>query len=318
MHRNHWFGVGIVLALLVTAAPEVEAKGSVRVTFTTTPIPGQYSPNNVVAAWIQNSAGTHVKTIGTWTAVRTASLTQYIGKAGSNDANNLAADAVSGASRSNHMGTLTAAWNLVDKAGAAMPDGTYTIRLELAESNGGTGNHEGTFTFVKGPSPQMQTGLSNGGFTNVTIDFDPNRVTCGDGIVDAPETCDFTVSGSCVVNQTGCASNKCAPEVFQGNPMQCTATCVAQAPITTCVAGDGCCPAGCDPSTDSDCGKPGTDNGDGSMNPGGGTNDSDVAGGCSAGAEGGLAIFALFGLLLKGRPNRRRVVRHDAVRAKRE
>jgi hypothetical protein len=294
-----------------------------RITFTTTPIPGQYTPNNIVAAWIE-SGGQHVKTIGTWTAVRTASLVEYVGKAPLNDALNLPADAVSGASRLNHNGSLTAAWNLRDRQGNMVPDGTYTIRLELAESNGGTNNHLATFTFVKGPNTQVQNNLANGGFTNVTIDYDPNRVTCGDGLVDAPETCDFTVPGSCVVNQTGCASNKCAPEVFQGDPMQCTAECVQQPPITACVGGDMCCPAGCDETSDSDCGKPGTSNGDGSMNPGGGG--TDIGGGCSAGAAGdgsapacaGLAIFGLFALLLKRGANRRRIVRHDPVGAKRE
>jgi len=42
-------------------------------------------------------------------------------------------------------------------------------------------NDQGTFTFVKGPQPQMQTGLTGGGFTNVcgggyyrvTINFTP-------------------------------------------------------------------------------------------------------------------------------------------------
>ena len=171
---------------------------------------------------------------------------------------------------------------------------------------------------MKGASPQVQSNLTNGGFTGVTIDFDPQRVACGDGSADAPETCDFSVSGSCVANQSGCASaNKCMPEVFVGNPMMCTADCVVM-PITACVAGDMCCPAGCDESTDSDCGQPGTSNGDGTMNPGGGGSDTDVSGGCSTGAEGGLAIFALFGLLLKRGTNRRRVVRHDAVRTERE
>jgi MYXO-CTERM domain-containing protein len=112
--------------------------------------------------------------------------------------------------------------------------------------------------------------------------------------------------------------------VFQGDPMQCTAECVQQPPITACVGGDMCCPAGCDETSDSDCGKPGTSNGDGSMNPGGGG--TDIGGGCSTGAAGdgsapacaGLAIFGLFALLLKRGANRRRIVRHDPVGAKRE
>src|SRR5262245_49764423 len=71
MRPKHWFGIAIFLAVLGSGAPAVEAKGSVRITFTTTPVPGTYSPNNVVAAWIQNAAGTHQRTVGLWSAVRT-------------------------------------------------------------------------------------------------------------------------------------------------------------------------------------------------------------------------------------------------------
>jgi uncharacterized protein (TIGR03382 family) len=167
---------------------------------------------------------------------------------------------------------------------------------------------------VKGPNPQLQSNLTNGGFTNVTIDYDPNRVSCGDGIVDAPETCDFTVAGSCVVNQTGCASaDRCMPAVFQGSPMACTAECVPQA-ITSCIDNDGCCLDTCTEANDSDC-IPGN-------MPGGGDPDETVTGGCSTGPGGGLAMFALFGVFALARRKhgvqRRRIVRHDAVGTERE
>ena len=278
----------------------MEAKGSVRITFTTTPSGGNYAPNNVVAAWIQNGGGAHQRTVGLWSAVRTAYLRSYVAAAGAIE-NQLPADAISEASRLNHQGTLTVLWNLKDKAGNLVPDGTYTIRLELADENSATAaaNNQGTFTFVKGPNPQVQTGLTNGGFTNVTIDFDPNRVACGDGIVDAPETCDFSVQGSCVVNQTGCATaDKCAPTVFMGSPTACTADCVPQ-PITECIGGDGCCLDACTPENDSDC-IPGNNGGGG----GGGGDDSNLTGGCSTGATGGLAVFALFGLCFVARRRR--------------
>ena len=318
MGRNHWFGVATLLLLMVTAAPDAEAKGSVQVTFTTTTSGGNYAPNNVVAAWIQNGAGVHQRTVGLWSVVRTQHLVAYRAAAGLNDSNQLPADAVSGASRTSYQGALTVTWNLRDKAGNVVPDGTYTIRLELADENSTTAgqNNQGTFTFVKGPNPQMQTGLANGGFTGVTVDYDPNRVSCGDGVVDQPETCDYTVTGSCVVNQTGCASaDRCNPTVFQGSPMACTADCVPQA-ITSCIDNDGCCLDTCTEANDTDC-RPGN-------NPdipgGGGEDDENVTGGCSAGAGGGLTMFAVFALLLgrKHRTNRRRVVRHDAVRAERE
>ena len=145
------------------------AARTLSVTFTSSPNGGQYAPRNVVAVWIEGNGGTFVKTIGRWAATRVGSLVAWNGKSGGD------ADAVSGATRLDHTAPLTVTWNLKDKQGAAVPDGTYTIRMEMADSNATTAgqNRQGTFTFVNGTAPQNQTGLTNGGFSNVTIDFKP-------------------------------------------------------------------------------------------------------------------------------------------------
>ena len=145
------------------------AARTLSVTFTSSPNGGPYAPNNVVAVWIEGNGGTFVKTIGRWAATRVGSLVAWNGKSGGD------ADAVSGETRLNHADPLTVTWNLKDKQGAAVADGTYTIRMEMADSNATTAgqNKQGTFTFVNGTAPQNQTGLTNGGFSNVTIDFKP-------------------------------------------------------------------------------------------------------------------------------------------------
>jgi hypothetical protein len=155
----------VVLALL--AAP---AAADVSVTVTTTPNGGQYAPKNIVAVWVEDGAGNFLKTIDRFSQVRTQHLVAWVAAATLADA-----DAVSGATRANHTTPLTMTWDLRDKAGALVPDGTYTIRMELADSNASqpSQNHEGTFTFVKSAAPEQQAGLANGGFTNVTIDFQP-------------------------------------------------------------------------------------------------------------------------------------------------
>ena len=47
--------------------------------------------------------------------------------------------------------------------------------MEVSDTNATAAgqNNQGTFTFVKGAQPQMQTGLTNGGFSNVSINFTP-------------------------------------------------------------------------------------------------------------------------------------------------
>jgi uncharacterized protein (TIGR03382 family) len=264
-----------------------------KVTFTTSPAPTKtFAPNIAVVGWVQTQAGAFVKTVAQWVQVRQAALVSWRQLAGNNDA-----DAVTGASQNPDTKTLTLVWNLHDRQGAVVPDGTYTIRLELAESNAAapTDNNEGTFTFVKGATPQTQTNLTNGGFTNVTIEFDPNAVTCNDGTVDAPEEkCDPAIkdgmTGAC---PAACpVADACMPQTLQGDATKCTAECVAAAPITACVDGDGCCAPGCTEANDSDC-------------AGGGP--PTATGGCetSGSGAGGAIAFAAVGLGLLIRRRRR-------------
>ena len=60
----------------------------------------------------------------------------------------------------------------------------------------------------------------------------------GEPAVDCPQTCNDGVF--------------CTSDTRVGDPANCTAACVFT-PITACINGDGCCAAGCDTSTDSDC-----------------------------------------------------------------
>ncbi len=159
----------IAAALIGVITPAAEA-ATLTATFTTTPNNGLYAPNNIVVVWVEGPGGTFVKTIGRWSLVRTDSLIAWRLKSGLNDV-----DAVSGATRSDHAGQLTVMWNLMDKQNALIADGTYTVRMELADANStqAAQNRQGTFTFVKSATAQMQTNLASGGFTNVSINFDP-------------------------------------------------------------------------------------------------------------------------------------------------
>jgi len=273
--------IGLVTCLLATPA-----LADVSVTLTTNPVPAPnnaYSPRNVAAVWIEGPGGAFVKTIGRHAGVRKQHLVAWTAKAGPTDA-----DAVSGATRQSHATPLTVMWNLRDKNNAVVPDGTYTIRMEVAESNATAAgqNNQGTFTFVKGAAPQNQTGLSNGGFTNVSVDFRPPSLTCNNGVVDGGEACDPGVAGSC---PTSCAASAdaCMPSVLVGAAESCDARCEVQ-PISACAAGDGCCPDGCE-ETDPDCGG------------------IDVTGGCAATGGGGAAIaLGAWAMLVAAMRRRRR------------
>jgi len=72
---------------------------------------------------------------------------------------------------------------------------------------------------------------------------------CGDGVVDAGETCDLTCPTTCD------DGDACTDDVMAGSSDTCDVVCAHQA-ISACVAGDGCCPDGCDHASDADCPPP--------------------------------------------------------------
>ncbi|MEZ4358772.1 MAG: DUF2271 domain-containing protein [Kofleriaceae bacterium] len=279
-----------VLTLLLAGLLSHKAvAGTLTVQLTTTPAGGNYAPRNVVAVWIEDAAGAFVKTIGRWSAARTQHLVSWRAGAGTADA-----DAVSGATRQNHNAPLTVTWNGKNRAGVDVPDGTYKVRMELADRNSTTAtqNNQGTFTFEKTPAGFTQS-TAGGGFTNVSITYSQAAPTCDNGMVDAGETCD--PPGSC---PTSCqaSADACMPNVLVGSAATCTAACVVQA-VTDCGAEDGCCPAGCTAANDVDCAG-GIDNGGG-----------DLTGGCEVGGGGGgpglLVLLLGVGLVVLRRPRAR-------------
>lgn len=273
----------VTAAILGAWSSVVTASPKLTVSFRTAAVGGGYTPKNIVAIWIEGptvgqTPGPFVKTIGRWANIERDHLIAWQAKAGLNDA-----DAVTGATRADHQMKLSVDWDLKNKQGTLVPDGTYTIRIETSDSNATSSaqNNQGTFTFVKGLQPQVQTNLTGGSvvpYTEVTIDFNPTAGECNNNIVDPGETCD--PPGSCPVSCDQSMTTACAPAILVGNAATCTASCAITA-ITACVSGDECCPEGCTLAEDSDCG------GD----------DNQVSGGCAAGEGNGgaLAGFALFG-----------------------
>ena len=150
-------------------APGGGGTARLQITATSTPSGGQYAPAHVVAVWVESN-GAIVRTIQRWSGARTRHLVAWNLMAGAGDT-----DAVSGATRNNHNTPLTITWDLRDRAGQIVPDGTYTVRMESTDRNSNTAaqNNQGTFTFVKSGTAQMQTMLTNGGFSTVSLNFTP-------------------------------------------------------------------------------------------------------------------------------------------------
>lgn len=280
----------VTLAILGGWSSVVTASPKLTVSFKSAPVGGTYTPKNVVAVWIEGptvglNPGPFVKTIGRWAGITKDRLVAWEAKAGLNDV-----DAVTGATRADHLMKLSVEWDLKNKAGTLVPDGTYTVRFETADSNNtsSTQNNQGTFTFIKGPQQQVQTNLTGGSvvpYTEVTIDYNPTAGECNNNVVDPGETCD--PPGSCPLTCDQSATTVCSPAILVGNAATCTASCAITA-ITSCIQDDGCCPDGCTPTDDNDCTG----------------NDAQLSGGCatsSDGSSGALIAFGVFGVAVLGR-----------------
>lgn len=78
--------------------------------------------------------------------------------------------------------------------------------------------------------------------------------TCGNGVVDAGETCDTAIPsgpGQCPTIASCDDGIACTAEAVQSSGT-CNAQCVNN-PITSCTDGDGCCPGGCNANNDNTC-----------------------------------------------------------------
>ncbi|MDC0744621.1 RCC1 domain-containing protein [Polyangium mundeleinium] len=76
---------------------------------------------------------------------------------------------------------------------------------------------------------------------------------CGNGKVDSGESCDREITMGADACPTACSDgNSCTSDTLVGSAASCSASC-SFAPISACVGGDGCCPAGCTGASDSDC-----------------------------------------------------------------
>ncbi len=72
--------------------------------------------------------------------------------------------------------------------------------------------------------------------------------TCGNGVVNSGETCD--PPNSCPASCDD--GNACTADQQTGSPENCNVACT-HAVTDACAPDDGCCPTGCDSTTDADC-----------------------------------------------------------------
>ena len=140
-------------------------------TFTTPLKPGGSYAGNCVAVWVTKTDNTFVKTICRWAQTRKADLTTW-NVNGKLDSDTLYVDGKMGATRSNintPNPVRTIGWDLKDRAGNVIPDGTYNINFEMTD--GTRKNYSGTF--VKDSTSGTRTIADNAYFASINITYIP-------------------------------------------------------------------------------------------------------------------------------------------------
>ena len=112
-----------------TAPPEAAGVTKLEFSYTTQSLGGRYSPKNVGAVWVTDSAGKLVKSLEVWARVRLRYLLSYAAARGS-----ARPDVTATATLTNHK-AHTATWDLMGTMGAALPPGKYTLHAEVTDSH---------------------------------------------------------------------------------------------------------------------------------------------------------------------------------------
>jgi hypothetical protein len=166
LNKLHW----ILLGALAAAVPASASAQTVTINFTTTKTATPtYTPNNVLAVWIEKAAGGYVRTVAEFGQTRIANLAVWSTASAKNTT-----DAITGASQ-NSLGARTYIWNVRDVNKAVVPNGNYLVKMELSDHNNGSAanNNEASFPITVGTTKVTTTPANLGGFTNVSIVFDP-------------------------------------------------------------------------------------------------------------------------------------------------
>jgi PKD repeat protein len=161
----------IAIAVLLFTDSFAQTAGTLTCVFTaTTPAGATFytGTKNTLAAWIQTSTGTFVKTkIRDYGGGTNDHLPTWTTKSGGNTT-----DATTGATRTN-FAAVTFTWSGTNTAGAVVADGTYNIIIEDCWNHGTAGIATSTLSFTKGPTSSTVTPAATNYIKGVTITWQP-------------------------------------------------------------------------------------------------------------------------------------------------
>jgi len=169
-----WSFVVLFIIAMTTTEGTIDAQTSGTFTLSlNTTSTGGYSPEHLLAIWIENSTPAFVKTrlrrsqngdlvhLGLWTSRTNSNIV----------------DAITGASLATH-GNVTVTWNGTNVTGTVVPDGAYSVWVEMAwGDNLTTGKTYSIFPFTKGTSAFQSNPSNLTNFTNISLTWTPGSPT---------------------------------------------------------------------------------------------------------------------------------------------
>ncbi len=149
--------------------PNVATDGTLTVTASV-----GYSSPYYYAVWIKGTNGTFLRTITMYGLSSgktdyTSDLVHWFPESAKNRVN-----AVTGATKTSAMTNNVSTWNGKDQTNTnIVPDGTYTVSIEMSSESYGTNSKYVTTTFTKGPAVVTLTPTAVSPISNVTVKWQP-------------------------------------------------------------------------------------------------------------------------------------------------
>jgi len=215
---QNWIGFVIVFCFAITA--KAQTAGTLTFTYNqpTPTSPAVTGGSNVYAVWIENAAGTFIKTKCRYTSTSTDDhLPTWASKCGcasttaaTGSACNVT-DAATGATRKatttpTAFGSKTVTWdgkNVVGTTnGTTVADGTYKIWVESSWNDGPNNIHNELigFTFTKGPNEETLTPAGDTKINTVTLHWVPTALDVDQVASQSPAVIIYPVPSTGIFN----------------------------------------------------------------------------------------------------------------------
>ena len=186
-----------VFTLCLSIGLFAQTPGTLTFTFTQVAHSPCYTgTKNVLAAWIQTSTGTFVKTklrrVGGGTSDH---LPAWAGNAGCSSSSNATSSSCSTVSATtgstlSSFGTYTITWDGTNAAGTLVADGAYRVAIQETWNHGGSSTVTTYYNFTKGTAADHQTPATDANFSTITLNWVP---ASGVGIDEESENPQFSI-----------------------------------------------------------------------------------------------------------------------------